>query len=154
MKNLKCPARGNGDSKHTHRTLSARFNSCAVLGIFLLLLLSACGGTSYAEGERLYKTHCANCHMDDGVGLSALIPPLAGSDFLAAERERLPCILRHGLKDTIQVNGRQFAEEMPGVPTLSAVHVTNILNFINHNWGNQQPPYRLDEVERLLEQCE
>lgn len=92
--------------------------------------------------------------MDDGVGLSALIPPLAGADYLETARDRLPCILKYGLKDTILVNGRQYAEQMPGVPTLSPVHITNILNFINHSWGNSNPPYRLDEVERLLEQCE
>lgn len=127
-----------------------------VVWVFLLLLLfPACKDNPYPEGARLYKTHCANCHMDEGAGLAALIPPLAGSDFLQNQRERLPCILKYGLKDTIQVNGKQYAEQMPGVLTLSPVHITNILNFINHSWGNSNPPYRLDEVQRLLEEgCE
>lgn len=122
--------------------------------IFLLPYFTSCQANPYAEGERLYKTHCANCHMDDGSGLSALIPPLAGADFLKSHRERLPCILKYGLKDTIRVNDVSYAEEMPGVPTLSEVHITNILNYVNHSWGNDQPVYRLDEVQQLLKQCD
>lgn len=118
-----------------------------------LLFLAACQEPPYREGGRLYKANCANCHMDDGVGLGALIPPIAGADYLNTHRERLPCILKYGLKDSIQVNGQVYGEEMPGVVNLSAIQITNILNFINHNWGNDNPPYRLDEVERLLQTC-
>lgn len=105
------------------------------------------------EGAALYRVHCANCHLDNGQGLGALIPPLAGSDYLAAHRERLPCIVRHGLKDTIVVNGTQYAEAMAGIETLSDIQITNILNYIHTSWGNDLPPYRLDEVQQLLKQC-
>lgn len=125
-------------------------------GVFLLLAIffSQCQPNLHREGERLYKTHCANCHMDTGEGLSALIPPIAGADFLGKNRERLPCLLRHGIKDSIVVNGKIYAEEMPGVPTLSDVHVTNLLNYINSNWGNNNQPYQLDEVRALLGKCD
>lgn len=120
----------------------------------LVLLALRCESNPYREGERLYKFHCSNCHLDDGKGLGALIPPIAGaSGFLDANRERLPCILKYGLKDTIVVNGTRYAEAMPGVPTLSAIQITNILNYVHHSWGNGLPAFRLDEVERLLSQC-
>ena len=92
--------------------------------------------------------------MDDGIGLSALIPPLAGSDYLNTHREQLPCVLRHGLSDTILVNGKLYAEKMPGVPTLSDINISNILNFINTSWGNRNEVYRLEEVRAALEKCE
>ena len=122
----------------------------------LLSLFSGLGcGDAYTfrEGERLYSANCANCHMDDGVGLSALIPPLAGSDYLVEHRERLPCILRHGLRDSIRVNGKLFNEQMPGVPTLSDIQVTNLLNYINNSWGNRNGAFRLDEVRTALGKC-
>lgn len=130
---------------------NARPAGAAVL--MLILWLGGCEQNTFQEGERLYKTHCANCHMDDGVGLSALIPPLAGSDYLAAHRDQLPCVLRYGLADTIVVNGKTYAENMPGVPTLSEIHLTNLLNYINNSWGNQNGVYRLEEVRALLEKC-
>lgn len=125
----------------------------AVLAVFALAF-AHCEPNPYREGERLYKFHCSNCHLDDGKGLGALIPPLAGaSEYLDANRERLPCILKYGLKDTIVVNGKLYAEAMPGVQVLSAIQITNILNFVHHSWGNGLPPYRLDEVGRLLSEC-
>lgn len=119
----------------------------------LLFFAGACQQHPFQEGERLYMANCANCHMDNGVGLSALIPPLAGSDYLANHRERLPCILRYGLTDTITVNGKVFAEQMPGVPTLSEVQIANLINYINNAWGNDNGTFRLDEVQVSLTRC-
>ncbi len=124
------------------------------LAAFLCLYFGgSCEKNTFQEGERLYKVHCANCHMDDGIGLSALIPPLAGSDYLNKHREQLPCILRYGLSDTIFVNGKMYAEKMPGVSTLSEIHIANLLNFINNSWGNRNGVYRLEEVRAALEKC-
>ncbi|HND87708.1 MAG TPA: cytochrome c, partial [Saprospiraceae bacterium] len=82
----------------------------------LLLLLSAllfwhCQPNPYRDGEALYKSQCANCHMDKGTGLSGLIPTLVQSDYLQTHRATLPCALRYGLRDTIVVNGKTFAEQ-------------------------------------------
>lgn len=105
-------------------------------------------------GERLYKTHCANCHMDDGSGLGALIPPLAEADFLSSHREQLACILRYGLNDTITVNGTRYAEQMVGNDKLTDIQITNVLNFVLQSWGNKQPPLTYEEVKVALERCE
>ncbi len=118
-----------------------------------VIICTACEQNTYRDGEALYKTNCANCHMDDGRGLGALMPPLAGADYLEKERDKLPCIVIHGLADTIVVNGQVYGEKMPGVPTLSAIEVTNILNYINNAWGNQYGVFTLAEVRRLLEDC-
>lgn len=125
--------------------------------IFLLCLSfvigQQCSDTSFQAGQRLYKANCANCHMDHGEGLGALIPPLAKSDYLAAHRNELPCLLRRGLGDSITVNGKIYAEKMAGLPHLSEVDIVNILNYINHAWGNDNGIFRLDEVEKCLEAC-
>lgn len=125
------------------------------LSSFLLFnfLFFSCQTNPYREGERLYKRNCANCHMDNGEGLNALIPPLAGADYLAKNREKLPCLVKYGLKDSIVVNGKVYTEQMPGVETLSDIHITNVLNYINNSWGNRAEPYRLDEVQQLLKDC-
>lgn len=121
--------------------------------IVMLSLTTACENQTYQSGGRLYATICANCHMDTGEGLSALIPPLAGSDYLANNRDLLPCIVRHGLKDTIVVNGKIYAENMAGMPGLSDIQITNLLNYINTSWGNHNPVFSYEEVTALLGGC-
>jgi mono/diheme cytochrome c family protein len=123
----------------------------ALLTVFFLL--TSCESNPYQEGERTFKKFCSNCHMDSGDGLGRLMPPLAGSDFLIANRQRLPCILMTGLHDTIRVNGKVYAEEMPSMPSLSAIQITNVLNFVNNSFGNKNGVYRLDEVTNLLKDC-
>lgn len=119
----------------------------------LFCAVFACQDQPYIVGQRLYKANCSNCHLDDGKGLGDLIPPLAGADYLEKNRLDLPCLLRNGTTDTIVVNGKQFVEKMPGVPHLSEADVTNILNYINNNWGNNYTVYRLDEVIEILKKC-
>ena len=119
----------------------------------VLLTLCHCQPNPYRDGERVYKTQCANCHMDSGAGLGGLIPTLVQSDYLTQHRAQLPCILRYGLHGTITVNGKTFAEQMPPNPTLLDVDIANILNYVNHAWGNNNPPYSLEEVKQGLEKC-
>lgn len=127
--------------------------------IFALLLTTGllapfCQRNPYQEGSRLYAVHCANCHGDDGKGLGALIPPLAGSDYLQKERGQLACILVNGLSDTIVVNGVLYGgQPMPANAALSDIHVANILNYIQNSWGNQLPDFTLQEVRADLSRC-
>jgi mono/diheme cytochrome c family protein len=129
------------------------FAAPAGLLLSLLLWLVSCTSQPYTDGERLYQTNCANCHLDDGKGLGALIPPLAGSDHLASQAERLPCIIRYGLSDTIVVNGKTYAEMMPGVPALSDIEVTNLSNYVLHRWSPGRRPLSLEEGRAVLEKC-
>jgi len=124
-----------------------------LLATLLLCLAIACENQTYQSGGRLYKTMCANCHMDGGEGLGALIPPIAGSDYLGKNRDNLPCVIRHGLQDTIVVNGKIYSENMAGMPGLSDIQVTNLLNYINTTWGNKNPVYSYEEVTALLAKC-
>ena len=124
-----------------------------MLLLVLSCCLAACRKNPYRDGADLYKHACASCHLENGRGLGALIPPLSGSDFLVKNRDQLPCILRHGLADTIQVNGVQYAEKMEGVKGLSDIQITNVLNYVQTNWGNRNPVYSLEEVRQLLDRC-
>ncbi|MBL7802984.1 MAG: cytochrome c [Saprospiraceae bacterium] len=116
-------------------------------------LFFSCNKNPWRDGEWLYGKQCASCHGPEGKGLGALIPPLAGSDYLGAQRDILPCIVRYGLKDTITVNGKNYTEPMAGLPQLTDIEITNILNYVNNAWGNQNGVYQLGEVRQLLEKC-
>ena len=108
----------------------------------------------YREGAQLYQTHCSNCHMEDGTGLEALYPPLAKADWLQQVDVGAACIIRNGMEDPIVVNGIRYEMPMPPQPQLSAVEITNILNYIHNAWGNKREQYiSLPEVEAALQGC-
>jgi mono/diheme cytochrome c family protein len=105
-------------------------------------------------GERLYKTHCSNCHLDGGEGVGLLVPPLAGSDYLAGNRDRLVCMVRHGFHDTIVVNGKTYSEQMVGNDKLSDIQIVNVVNYVLQSWGNNIPPLTFEVAQKSLEQCD
>ena len=121
--------------------------------LFFIIALIACNSSPYRQGEALYVTNCANCHMEDGSGLGRNIPVLAQSDYLVTHRNQLACIVKYGLKDTIVVNGTTYHQAMPGNAKLSDVEITNILNYVFQAWGNNLPVIHLKEVTGSLEKC-
>jgi mono/diheme cytochrome c family protein len=91
--------------------------------------------------------------MDDGTGLVGVIPPLAGSEYLRDNLEKLPCIIRKGIKGELKTNKWEYQGVMPGVPQLTEFEITNIINYINTAWGNDYPLIKHEIVRNALAQC-
>ncbi len=127
----------------------AFFLMCSLASIWLI----SCEGNPYKQGAILYENFCVNCHMEDGSGLEGLIPPLAGADYLKENNLQTACIIRKGISDTILVNGRQYTDPMAGIPQLSDFEINNIINYINHAWGNDYGYVKLEDVRQTLENC-
>nr|WKN39597.1 cytochrome c [Tunicatimonas sp. TK19036] len=106
------------------------------------------------QGHQLYKTHCSNCHQEDGTGLSQLIPPLAQSDYLLSDSARTLCIIKHGLKEKIIVNGVEYQQPMPANETLTDIEIAQIATYIYNNWGHTLGYMPVKEVSRLLNACQ
>jgi mono/diheme cytochrome c family protein len=122
----------------------------------LLLLgtaLPSCFSNNRHQGQRLYVQHCSGCHGEQGQGLARLIPPLAGSDYLAKHRAELPCLLRNGQNEPIVVNGVAYHNVMPGNKALSTAQLTNLLNYVESHWGNEASPRTIRDVQTQLDSC-
>ncbi|GAB3199527.1 mono/diheme cytochrome c family protein [Pontibacter aydingkolensis] len=122
------------------------------LGGLVLTTLTQCFTNKKNEGQRLYETNCQSCHMEDGSGLRGVIPPISGADYLEQHRDELACLIRHGIDGPITVNGIEYNKPMPGVD-LREDQITNLLNYIQTNFGNNNARYTMPEVEKQLETC-
>lgn len=91
--------------------------------------------------------------MDDGSGLQGVMPPLAGADYVAQNQGKLACIIRYGMEGAVVVNGTTYNQQMAGIPQLTDFEITNIINYINHSWGNEYGYMRYDDVKTALEKC-
>jgi len=91
--------------------------------------------------------------MEDGTGLKNIIPPLANSDYLKNNQKSLVCLIRHGINDSMIVNGKLYKQAMPANLKLKEGDITNIINYINNSWGNNYGIIRYSEVIRQYENC-
>ncbi|MDR3459317.1 MAG: c-type cytochrome [Verrucomicrobiae bacterium] len=85
-------------------------------------------------GHRLFVI-CAACHQPTGRGLPNLFPPLAGSDYLNADKNRAIQIVIGGRRGDVIVNGLKFNNNMPAFP-LSDQDVANVLTYVYNSFGN------------------
>lgn len=121
--------------------------------LFFLTGWTSCNNNAFTQGEILYTNFCSNCHMSDGSGLVGNIPPLAGADYIKNDPVKMACIIRYGISDSIIVNGKSYGQPMAGIPALSDFEIANIINYINHSWGNNFGYVQIGEVQEALNNC-
>ncbi len=88
-------------------------------------------------GKRVYDRVCAACHQPGGVGLEGAFPPLAGSDYLNADKARAIATVVMGRTGDIKVNGKEYDGVMPSLQ-LSDEDIANVLTYVYHSWGNNK----------------
>lgn len=101
---------------------------------------------SMARGKALYSTYCQSCHAGRGQGLEGVIPPLAKSDYLMADKKRAVQAILYGVSGEIQVNGQTYNNVMTGFD-LNDEEVSDILNYIRNSFGNKGAEVRPEEVK-------
>lgn len=128
--------------------------------VFGLYLLFSCqSGLSvetmqYAtNGQKVYTTHCQNCHGANGEGLGKLYPPLTDTVFLNVNRDKLACIVKNGMSGEITVNGVKYNQEMPGVPQMNATDIAYVLTYVTTYFGNSKTHFTREEIEKYLAEC-
>lgn len=105
------------------------------------------------QGQRLYVTHCSNCHQQNGEGLGSLFPPLAEADYLLTNPEKVICGIKNGLKGEIIVNGVSYNQPMPANTQLTDLEIAQIMTYIGNSWGNEMGLFKTPEIKKALEDC-
>lgn len=102
------------------------------------------------EGQRVYGASCASCHQADGLGTDEAYPPLAGSEWVTGDANRLVRVILHGLTGEIEVAGQMFDGVMPpwgGL--LKDEDVAAVATYVRNSFGNAAPAVTPAAVARL-----
>jgi nitrite reductase (NO-forming) len=98
-------------------------------------------------GQELFAGTCSVCHQANGAGLPGVFPPLAKSDFLAADIKRATRIVLHGLNGKLTVNGQEYNSVMPPMNQLTDDEIANILTYVLNSWDNPGGQVSKDDVK-------
>ena len=98
-----------------------------------------------AAGKALFAGTCSTCHQPEGQGMAGVFPPLAKSDYIAADPKRVPTFILHGLVGPVKVNGQDYNSNMPPMSQLTDDEVANISTYVLNSWGN--PGGRVSKAE-------
>ncbi|MBN8727401.1 MAG: nitrite reductase, copper-containing [Xanthomonadales bacterium] len=99
-----------------------------------------------AAGKQLFTGTCSVCHQANGEGMAGVFPPLAKSDYLAADPKHAIEVVLHGLSGPVKVNGTEYNSVMPPMSQLTDDEVANILTYVLNSWDNPGGRITKEEV--------
>ena len=105
------------------------------------------------NGQKLYQTHCQNCHGGKGEGLGKLYPPLTDKKFLEENRNRLACIVKNGSDEKLNILGQEYNTKMPAQDQLTDIDIAYILTYITTTFSDQIEAFTLEEIQNDLRNC-
>jgi glucose/arabinose dehydrogenase len=108
-------------------------------------------GKEESAGMKLYNTYCRACHQSDGNGDDNHFPPLAGSEWVEGDKQRLIKIILEGLDAPIRVKGKLYNGLMPKNNFLTDEQVAEVLTYVRQNFGNNAGAVKAEEVKKVRE---
>ena len=106
----------------------------------------------FRQGAEIYsrEAHCGTCHQPNGAGLPAAgFPPLAGSEWVLKDEERLIKLTLKGLIGPITVKGVKYPGQVPMTPfeyLLKDDEIAAVLTFTRNSFGNKASPITAEQV--------
>lgn len=129
---------------------SAHTNDIAVMATSPSAPAGAVPTAVAAHGAKLYDQHCAQCHGDNGKGVTNAYPALAGNRavLMAQTSNLVQIVLNGGYAPATQGNPRPFGMP-PFVLVLSDGDVAAVLTHVRSSWGNQASAVSPLDVNRI-----
>jgi mono/diheme cytochrome c family protein/glucose/arabinose dehydrogenase len=103
----------------------------------------------FDNGRQTYAGLCAACHQPTGKGLEGLAPPLAESEWVLGEPDRIVKVVMHGLRGPIKVKGVGYSYDMPAAGFLTDEQIAGVLTYIRREWDHEAPPVPVDLVQKI-----
>jgi len=104
-------------------------------------------------GRQVYSVACGQCHQNSGLGTPGQFPPLAGSEWVLADKpDRIIRIVLNGAQGEMEVLGKKFNNVMvPWRDALDDRKIAAVLTYIrtNPDWGHNASPVKLEEVAKI-----
>lgn len=109
---------------------------------------------SFISGKAIYEEegNCATCHQENGNGLPDVgFPPLAESEWVTGNEERLIKITLHGLIGPITVKGKKYPGQVPmtSFKQLSDQEIADVLTYVRNSFGNKAPHLNQKQVAKV-----
>lgn len=137
------------------------YSSARLLLFVFVLIWGACGNPNDAAtqekapeiavipanplGESVFRKNCMICHMENGMGIPGLNPPLSETKWVNGEPAQLIHIVLNGLNEPIEVKGKMYQGVMASHAHLSDSEIAAVLTYVRSSFGNTAGP--ISEIE-------
>ncbi|WP_188215247.1 c-type cytochrome [Aestuariibaculum suncheonense] len=103
----------------------------------------------YLEGKKYFNQYCMACHMQDGMGVPGMNPPLVKTSWVLGDKARLIGVVLNGLSGDIEINGELYSNSMGSFATLEDKEIALVLSYVRQSFGNDAGPVTQEEVAKV-----
>jgi mono/diheme cytochrome c family protein len=116
----------------------------------LARLIPGGGDVDLDAGRVHYKTLCAPCHQETGLGAANLAPPLVNSEWATGPAGRVIRIPQAGLTGPITVAGKEWNLTMFAAGAgLDDKQLAQLLSYVRNSWGNSASKITAEQVKKV-----
>ena len=113
--------------------------------------VSASGAGAADAGALIYNGNCIPCHQQNGAGIPAVYPRLAGSPVVVGDPTALALWVIKGQRPASMPAGR-YSTQMPSFGWMKPADAAALFSYLRSNFGNSAPPVDAATVAQALGQ--
>jgi len=121
-----------------------------VIVLIGLLIASCKRGVSAArleEGKKVYDVNCRGCHMDNGMGVPRMNPPLVNSPYVMGHPNGLIELVLKG-SSFFGNTKRGYNNEMASFHSLSDDQIADMLTYIRNTYAKTGDEISAEDVKK------
>ena len=100
------------------------------------------------EGRKVYATNCLGCHMDNGMGVPRMNPPLVNSPYVMGHPNSLIELVLRG-SEFFGATKRSYNNQMASFHALTDTEIANLLTYIRNNYAKTGDEIGAEEVKSV-----
>ena len=110
-----------------------------VVGLMMVSVLfcnckSSVSSVKMEEGRKVYATNCLGCHMENGMGVPRMNPPLVNSPYVMGHPNSLIELVLRG-SEFFGETKRSYNNQMASFHALTDAEIANLLTYIRNNFA-------------------
>ena len=119
--------------------------------IVLLLIIRCSNSVSTAkmeEGKRVYDTNCMGCHMENGMGVPRMNPPLVNSPYVMGNANSLIELVLKG-SEFFGNADRNYNNLMASFSALTDEQIADLITYIRNNYADTGDEISAGDVKNV-----
>ncbi len=127
-------------------------NGLVAIAIALVIFAAGCKGSvstaKMEEGKKVYATNCLGCHMDNGMGVPRMNPPLVNSPYVMGHPNSLIELVLRG-SEFFGTTKRSYNNQMASFHALSDTEIASLLTYIRNTYAKTGDEINAEDVKNI-----
>src|SRR5688572_11269972 len=123
----------------------------AMVIIVMLLIIRCTNSVSTAkmeEGKKVYDTNCMGCHMENGMGVPRMNPPLVNSPYVMGNANSLIELVLKG-SEFFGNADRNYNNLMASFSALTDEQIADLITYIRNNYADTGDEISAGDVKNV-----